>query len=115
MVTRSPEAIFSTGCSAASRKPQCTASGLEARRCVRAHVDGCATEMFTGSLLASRMLLSRAGLERDAFSSNRHLALLHCWSMIPRVEPEGMLFRKPVSTFRDHALTARNDPRLHGE
>src|SRR5262245_21043918 len=23
--------------------------------------------------------------------------------MIPRVEPEGMLFRKPVSTFRDHA------------
>src|SRR5262245_17865762 len=35
--------------------------------------------------------------------------------MIPRVEPEGMLFRKPVSTpdqvrdrlFRDHALMAR--------
>src|SRR4051812_8920062 len=35
-------------------------------------------------------------LERDGFSSNRHLALLYCWSMIPRVEPEGMLFRKPV-------------------
>src|SRR5262249_24463204 len=38
--------------------------------------------------------------------------LLYCRSMIPRVEPEGMLFRKPVSTpdqvrgklFRDHAL-----------
>src|SRR5262249_48873618 len=51
-------------------------------------------------------------IERDDFSSNRHLALFHCWSMIPRVEPEGMLFRKPVSTpdqvrgrlFRDHAL-----------
>src|SRR5262249_11902981 len=43
-------------------------------------------------------------LERDDFSSNRRLALLYCWSMIPRVEPEGMLFRKPVSTFRDHAL-----------
>src|SRR5262245_5519251 len=26
--------------------------------------------------------------------------------MTPRVEPEGMLFRKPVSTFRDHALAA---------
>src|SRR5262249_50081554 len=25
-------------------------------------------------------------------------------SIIPRVEPEGMLFRKPVPTFRDHAL-----------
>jgi hypothetical protein len=25
-------------------------------------------------------------------------------SMIPRVEPEGMLFGKPVSTFPDHAL-----------
>jgi len=24
--------------------------------------------------------------------------------MIPRVEPEGMLFGKPVSTFPDHAL-----------
>src|SRR4029079_17250141 len=28
-----------------------------------------------------------------------------CLSMIPRVKPEGMLFRKPVSPFRDHALT----------
>src|SRR5262249_44045137 len=49
---------------------------------------------------------SRSGiLEPDDFSSNRHLALRYCWSMIPRVEPEGMLFRKPVSTFRDHALS----------
>src|SRR5215831_9670801 len=51
--------------------------------------------------------------ERDDFSSNRHPALTYAWSMIPRVEPEGMLFRKPVPTpdqvrgrlFRDHALT----------
>src|SRR5260370_42586194 len=35
-------------------------------------------------------------LERDDFSSNRHLALTYSWSMI--------FFRKPVSTFRDHAL-----------
>ncbi len=39
-------------------------------------------------------------------------------SMIPRVEPEGMLFRKPVPTFRDHALEPRNirerhPPRMH--
>src|SRR6516164_7962408 len=27
----------------------------------------------------------------------------HWWSMIPRVEPEGMLFGKPASTFPDHA------------
>src|SRR5262245_26082534 len=53
-----------------------------------------------------------ASLEQDDVSSNRHLALPYCWSMIPRVELEGMLFRKPVSTpdqvrvrlFRDHAL-----------
>src|SRR5262249_34416253 len=59
----------------------------------------------------------------DDFSSNRHLALIYCWSMIPRVEPEGMLFRKPASTpdqvrgrlFRDHALApvrADRPPRL---
>src|SRR5262245_64745951 len=36
-------------------------------------------------------------LARDDFSSNRHLALTYSWSMI--------FFRKPVSTFRDHALT----------
>ena len=35
-------------------------------------------------------------LERDDFSSNRHAALAICLHMIPRVEPEGMLFRKPV-------------------
>src|SRR3954451_6535599 len=61
-----------------------------------------------------------ARIERDDFSSSRHLALLYCWSMIPRVEPEGMLFRKPVPTpdqvrdqvrgrlFRDHALRQGN-------
>jgi len=40
----------------------------------------------------------------DDVSPNRHPALASCLSMIPRVEPEGMLFRKPVHTFRDHAL-----------
>jgi hypothetical protein len=39
-------------------------------------------------------------LERDDFSSNRHPALCFCWSMIPRVEPEGMLFGKPPHTLR---------------
>ena len=37
-------------------------------------------------------------LERDDFSSNRHHALTFCWSKI--------FFRKPASTFRDHALAA---------
>src|SRR6516165_1631719 len=39
-----------------------------------------------------------SALERDDDSSNRHLAPAYWWSMI--------FFRKPVSTFRDHALTA---------
>src|SRR5262249_31010442 len=39
--------------------------------------------------------------ERDAFSSNRHLALAYWWRVI--------FFRKPVSTFRDHALLAPQD------
>jgi hypothetical protein len=37
--------------------------------------------------------------ERDDFSSNRHLALVSCLSMI--------FSEKPVSTFPDHALGAR--------
>jgi predicted acylesterase/phospholipase RssA len=41
-----------------------------------------------------------AALERDDFSSNRQPALASSWSMI--------FFRKPVSTFRDHALIAGN-------
>src|SRR5262249_21789420 len=32
--------------------------------------------------------------DRDGFSSNRHLAPTHAWSMIPRVKPEGRLFPK---------------------
>jgi hypothetical protein len=32
--------------------------------------------------------------------------------MIPRVEPEGMLFGKPVSTFPDHALDCVADGKL---
>ena len=45
-----------------------------------------------------RHLLSfgRPTLERDDFSSNHHPALALCLSMI--------FFRKPVPTFRDHAL-----------
>src|SRR5262249_24206578 len=52
----------------------------------------------------------------DACSARRWIMddLTYCRSMIPRVEPEGMLFRKPVSTpdqvrgrlFRDHARVA---------
>src|SRR5262245_8396234 len=49
------------------------------------------------------------------FSANRHFARSHVWSMIPRVKPEGRLFRKPVSSpdqvrarlFRDHAPGAK--------
>ena len=37
-----------------------------------------------------------SSLERDDFSSNHHPALTFCLSMI--------FFRKPVATFRDHAL-----------
>src|SRR5689334_21026356 len=40
-----------------------------------------------------------SGLKRDDFSSNRHHALAY-WL-------EYDLFRKPVSTFRDHALARR--------
>jgi hypothetical protein len=39
-----------------------------------------------------------ARLDRDDFSSNRHPDLAFWWSMI--------FFRKPVPTFRDHALNA---------
>src|SRR5262245_26422721 len=38
----------------------------------------------------------RTELERDDFSSNRHLTLALCWSMI--------FFGKPLHTFPDHAL-----------
>ena len=62
--------------------------------------------------VARAIVLRGCALERDDFSSNRHLALSYALSMIPPVKPEGMLFRKPVSTpdhvrgrlFRDHAL-----------
>src|SRR5215211_2460691 len=48
----------------------------------------------------------------------RHPALSFCLSMIPRVEPEGMLFGKPVPTphqvrgrlFPDHALRRKGTP-----
>src|SRR6516165_4901130 len=41
---------------------------------------------------------------RDDLSSNRHPALHYWWSMIPAFAGTS-LFRKPVSTFRDHALS----------
>jgi hypothetical protein len=39
-------------------------------------------------------MFSLAELERDDSSLNRHPALASCLSMIPRVEPEDMLFPK---------------------
>src|SRR5215211_8055791 len=45
-----------------------------------------------------------AVLDRDHFSSNRHPAL--------GLLLEHDLFRKPVSTFRDHALAPRRNSRL---
>jgi hypothetical protein len=59
-------------------------------------------------------------LERDEFSSNRHPALRYRWSVIFFRKPvptfrdhavlvEHDLFRKPVPTFRDHALLVEHD------
>src|SRR5262249_24475517 len=45
-------------------------------------------------------------LERDDFCLNRHPALAFWWSMI--------FFRKPVPTFRDHALARRGQRRPFG-
>jgi hypothetical protein len=45
-------------------------------------------------------------LDHDAIRQNRIMISSLCLSMIPRVEPKGMLFGKPVSTFPDHALTS---------
>src|ERR1700739_2679745 len=56
---------------------------------------------FQGSRSSAPADLQR--LERDDSSSNRHPALRYWWSMIPASAGTG-LFRKPVSTFRDHAL-----------
>jgi hypothetical protein len=43
-------------------------------------------------------------LKRDGVGSNRHRALVYCSGMIPQVEPEGMLFGKPLHTFPRRAL-----------
>jgi hypothetical protein len=45
---------------------------------------------------ALRSPKAKANLKAKWFRLNRHFALAHCLSMI--------FFRKPVSTFRDHAL-----------
>src|SRR5258708_36212886 len=66
---------------------------------------------MTGISIACRQLLRaircRADLEQDDFSSNRHLALAFCLSMISaqtlRVCREG----KPLHTFPDHAVTVQ--------
>jgi len=82
---------------------QCTKRGKP--HCLR---DACNSTRAAGPSLAqicsrcARAILLRAraqrpfSLERDDFSSNRHPALTSSWSMI--------FFRKPVPTFRDHAL-----------
>jgi hypothetical protein len=48
-------------------------------------------------------------LDRNSLQAEKRfdpdLALTFCLRMFPRVEPEGLLFGKPVSTFPDHALT----------
>ena len=64
-----------------------------------------AIEKLNGEL---GQMKAKSELDRDDFSSNRHRDLVLCLSMIPRVKPEGMLFRKPVPTFRDHALALRD-------
>jgi hypothetical protein len=46
--------------------------------------------------------LYEAALEQDDFSLNHHPAPTSCLSMI--------FFRKPVPTFRDHALARRTIP-----
>src|SRR5262249_30760005 len=79
----------------------------EPRRAIqRAGADGAAADAETRRVSAPVALRAwfgkfasrRSLLERDDFSSNRHPALPYWWSMI--------FFRKPVSTFRDHALVA---------
>ncbi|MFH0302859.1 hypothetical protein AAFX91_38005, partial [Bradyrhizobium sp. 31Argb] len=59
---------------------------LEVMRAMRSRED------FRGGEFVPRS----SGLKRDDFSSNRHLALALCLSMI--------FFGKPVPTFPDHAL-----------
>src|SRR5262249_37928301 len=59
---------------------------------------GCApcSGLVAANGAALAVLKAGSRLERDGFSSNRHHAPAYCWSM--------MFFRKPVSTFRHHAL-----------
>src|SRR5262249_22273807 len=56
------------------------------------------TAVASGTIESPRQRWSALmpALEHDDFSSNRHPALTSSWNMI--------FFRKPVSTFRDHAL-----------
>src|SRR5271170_4567165 len=65
---------------------------------------GVANNPFTSTSVPDMRGALQTILERDDFSSNRHLALSFCLSMISgqtlRVCPEG----KPVPTFPDHAL-----------
>jgi hypothetical protein len=46
----------------------------------------------------------RKTLKPDELRMKRHRALALYLGMIPRVEPEGMLFGKPLHTFPDHAF-----------
>jgi hypothetical protein len=50
-------------------------------------------ERLTRSVASALPVFVLRDIERDYFSSNRHHAQIFCLGMIPRVEPEGMLFR----------------------
>jgi hypothetical protein len=56
------------------------------------------TQAATRNIMPACSRASIADLEQDDFSSSHHPALPLCWSMI--------FFRKPVPTFRDHALAS---------
>jgi hypothetical protein len=74
------------------------AAGANAREC-RKNDRRRQLETQDHAAVLSFMLQTAARLERDDFSLNRHPALASCLSMI--------FFRKPLHTFRDHALGGR--------
>src|SRR5262249_12565009 len=65
-------------------------------RCEAARWNPAGLQQRSGPAETGSRFCRGAPLERDDFSSNRHPALAFWWSMI--------FFRKPVPTFRDHAL-----------
>src|SRR5262249_55507507 len=75
---------------------------MRARHCsMRSRLLAPASRLFAAAAMLRmgrcfRLAVMRRAKERDDFSSNRHLT--------PSFLVEHDLFRKPVSTFRDHAL-----------